>query len=254
MIKWQIGCSGFHYNDWRGIFYPEGMPKRKWFEYYCTYFNTLELNVTFYRFPQLHFLENWYNSSPPDFSFSVKAPRLITHYKRFNETERMLGDFYRTSKEGLKEKLGCILIQLPSGLVYTEQNLDRIVQQLDGSCRNVLEFRHESWWNRKVYERLKSANISFCGHSYPELPDKAIINSPTVYYRFHGLPKLYYSQYKRSQIEEVKAAIESSRQVKSAYIYFNNTATIAALRNAIYLKSLADPGKKKAIPKLRAGL
>ncbi len=79
MLKWWIGCSGFHYADWKKIFYPDDLPKRKWFEYYCQHFNTLGLNVTFYRFPQLKSLQNWYDKSPTKFSFSVKAPRLITH-------------------------------------------------------------------------------------------------------------------------------------------------------------------------------
>ena len=78
-----IGCSGYHYRHWRGRFHSEKMPVRLWFDYYSQHFGTLELNVTFYRFPQLSFLENWYRHSPPDFRFAVKAPQLITHYKQF---------------------------------------------------------------------------------------------------------------------------------------------------------------------------
>src|SRR6266480_2729660 len=158
-IDWRIGCSGFHYDDWKGIFYPEGLPKKKWFEYYCRHFNTIELNVTFYRFPQLKFLQAWYENSPAGFIFSVKVPRLITHYKMFRETERMLNDFYSTCKEGLRDKLGCILFQLPSRLEYSEEKLNEIILQLDKSLDNVIEFRHPGWWKKKVYSELARHKI-----------------------------------------------------------------------------------------------
>jgi uncharacterized protein YecE (DUF72 family) len=75
-----IGCSGFYNKDWKEVFYPNGLPQSKWFEFYCTQFNTLELNTTFYRFPTIEMLKKWYDTSPADFKFSVTAPRLITHY------------------------------------------------------------------------------------------------------------------------------------------------------------------------------
>src|SRR5687768_4735302 len=106
MIETWIGCSGFHYQEWKEVFYPKGLPQRKWFDYYSQQFNTLELNTTFYRFPQLRILQNWYNVSPEIYRFSVKAPRLITHYKQFKDSKRMLSDFYGTSLEGLRDKLG----------------------------------------------------------------------------------------------------------------------------------------------------
>ena len=95
-MKWHIGCSGFLYRDWKNIFYPEKLPQRKWFEYYATQFDTLELNVTFYKFPQLSSLQKWYNDSPPEFLFSLKVPRLITHYKQLKDCESLLDDFYGT--------------------------------------------------------------------------------------------------------------------------------------------------------------
>lgn len=69
-----IGCSSFYNSYWKGVFYPEDLPKKEWFAYYCKHFNTYELNATFYRFPTLKSLQNWYDKSPQDFLFSVKAP------------------------------------------------------------------------------------------------------------------------------------------------------------------------------------
>ncbi len=80
MIEWHIGCSGFSYKDWKEVFYPKGIPQRKWFEYYGEHFKTLELNVTFYRFPQVSMLKSWYERSPPDFSFFCKS---ATHHHSF---------------------------------------------------------------------------------------------------------------------------------------------------------------------------
>lgn len=239
-IDWRIGCSGFHYNDWKEIFYPASLPKRKWFEFYCEHFNTLELNTTFYRFPQLKFLQAWYNTSPSGFLFSVKVPRLITHYKQFNDTGRMLNDFYECCKMGLSNKLGCVLFQLPARMEYDESKLESILGQMNSSFINVIEFRHPSWWKKKVYSRLKRNGVVFCSHSYPSLPDDVILNNDVVYYRFHGLPVLYYSQYKRKFLEDITCKINNSPKQKQAFLYFNNTATIAALRNARYVQRLVN--------------
>ena len=237
-MEWRIGCSGFHYDDWKEIFYPKGLPKKKWFEYYCQHFTTLELNTTFYRFPQVRFLENWYQISPGDFRFSAKVPRLITHYKQFNDTQRMLNDFYHSCKTGLAEKLGCVLFQLPARLEYSEKKLHEIIEQLDGTFTNVIEFRHNSWWKKKVFSILKKNNIVFCGHSYPKLREEVVINSGVVYYRFHGIPNLYYSQYKRKFLDGVISSVQCAKKIETAFLYFNNTATIAALRNARYVQKI----------------
>ena len=124
-MQYHIGCSGFYNKDWKNDFYPNGLAQRKWFEYYCTQFNSLELNTTFYRFPRVEFLQKWYDKSPSDFKFSVKAPRLITHFKQLKDCERLLDDFYSTIREGLKEKLGTVLFQLPAKIIYSEELLLR---------------------------------------------------------------------------------------------------------------------------------
>lgn len=236
--NWYIGCSGFHYKDWKEFFYPQGLPQRLWFDYYAERFNTLELNVTFYRFPQLKFLQNWYDKAPRDFVFSAKVPRLITHYRQCRECHSLIGDFYGTLREGLKEKLGCVLFQLPPQLQYSEEALERILTHVDPSFTNALEFRHSSWWNKSVYDILTKNNIVFCSHSYPNLPDDAIINIPAAYYRFHGVPKLYYSQYEDEFVQSIAQKLLESSTLETAYVYFNNTATQAALNNAGYLKKL----------------
>jgi uncharacterized protein YecE (DUF72 family) len=243
-MQCHIGCSGFYNKDWKKVFYPEKLPQSKWFEYYCTRFNTLELNTTFYRFPTIQLLQKWYDKSPAGFKFSVKAPRLITHYKQFNETKGLLNDFYSAIRDGLKEKLGPVLFQLPAKIIYNEKFLQQIVQNIDISLNNVVEFRDVSWWNNVVFETLSTNNTSFCGVSHPKLPDEIIVNTHLVYYRFHGIPKLYFSQYSRERIEQFSEEMIKKAEGKTAYIFFNNTATMAAINNAEGLKDLLKDQQK----------
>ena len=231
-MNWHIGCSGFHYKHWKVKFYPEGLPQTKWFDFYCKHFSTLELNVTFYRFPQLSFLETWYKKSPSDFRFSVKAPRAITHYKKFNDTNALISSFYETINNGLKEKLGPVLFQMPPQFNYTEERLERIINSLDNSFINVLEPRHVSWWRDDVYNELGKHNISFCGMSHPLLPDDVIQNTSQIYYRFHGVPLLYTSSYADDFLKKITNAIKSNPSTKEAWIYFNNDSQVAAIENA----------------------
>lgn len=235
-IKWQIGCSGFHYKEWRGIFYPESLPQKDWFNFYTQQFHTIELNVTFYRFPVIRSLENWYNISPPEFKFAVKVPRLITHYKKLNDCKRLIDDFYRLITLGLKEKLGPVLFQLPPRYNYTKDRLDLIVNSVYKNYINVIEFRDASWWKPAVFKRFKKEKIIFCGIDYPGLPNQAVVTNKTAYYRFHGNPRLYYSAYKRNELKKVADTILADKKIDQVYIFFNNTATIAAIKNAEWIR------------------
>ena len=238
MKKWWIGCSGFYYKSWREAFYPKGLPQRKWFEFYCESFNTVELNVTFYRFPRVEDLQGWYRRSPEDFRFTVKAPRLITHYTKFNNVAREIQEFYTSISKGLMNKLGSVLFQLHPRIEYSETNLERILKTLDNSFVNVIEFRHASWWRKDVIDALKNNNVTFCSISYPGLPDGVYKTAPTVYYRFHGVPKLYLSSYRDEQLKQIANDIKRKRQVQDVYIYFNNDIEVAAVRNARSLGKL----------------
>ena len=242
MVNWHIGCSGFYYDDWREFFYPEDMPKSRWFEYYTRHFDTLELNVTFYRFPKPETFEGWYRKSPDDFKFSVKAPRLVTHYKQFNDTATMMAGYYETIADGLKEKLGCILFQLPPRTTYSEEKLEKILDTIDTQYTNVLEFRHESWWNSAVINTLSKHKIIFCGMSHPKLPDDIIQNGPVMYYRYHGVPELYKSKYAFSEIKKMVDTVNANKTVKQAFIYFNNDIGASAIVNGKEMMEYA--GKK----------
>lgn len=239
--KWYIGCSGFYYKEWKEVFYPKGLPQKSWFEYYCRHFNTLEINNTFYRFPQLKNLEGWNKRSPDDFIFSVKVPGTVTHYKQFRETEEVLQDFYAVVKEGFGKKLGPVLFQLPPKLSFSEEKLEAMLLQVNDAFLNVIEFRHESWWRQEVIDRLAEKKIVFCGVSFPgNKHDEVIQNNVVSYYRFHGTPKLFYSSYDEVFLERVYSQIQQNDAIKTAYVYFNNTASAAALDNARFVQNLSD--------------
>lgn len=247
MVKWWIGCSGFYYKHWKELFYPAGLAQNKWFAFYCEYFKTLELNVTFYCFPQLSFLQGWYKKSPADFVFAVKAPRAITHYKKFNDTEKLLDDFYGTIRDGLQKKLGCVLFQLPPRFDYSDERLRNIIDSPGPSFDNVLEFRHNSWWNQEVYNELSKKKISFCGMSHPDLPDEIVQNTSVLYYRMHGVPELYKSPYKVFTLKNFIKKVEDSSQTKKAFIYFNNDIDGSAIKNAKEMNEIVVRKNKSLI-------
>src|ERR1700761_2596837 len=101
MAEWKIGCSGFHYKEWKELFYPKGLPTTKWLAFYAERFNTLESNFTFYSMPTEASLLKWYQQTSASFTFSVKAPRVITHYKKFAAVEQELSSFYAIVQNGL---------------------------------------------------------------------------------------------------------------------------------------------------------
>ena len=230
------GCSGFSYKEWKGLFYPKGLSPSKWFEYYCTRFDTVELNVTFYRTPALSTLQGWYKRSPADFRFVAKAPKVVTHYMQFRKTAVQQYDFSHLVEQGLEDKLAAILYQLPASIVFSQEALDRILENMTPGITNVVEFRHASWWKEEVYQALAGAGVIFCSCSYPGLPDMVIPGPQTVYYRFHGVPKLYYSSYDEAFLQRIVEQIGHHK----ALLYFNNTAEGHAIQNAVRMKELAD--------------
>ncbi|MFD2581125.1 DUF72 domain-containing protein [Pedobacter vanadiisoli] len=236
-MKWRIGCSGFYYRDWKEVFYPKGVAQKDWFKYYCRHFNTIEINSTFYKMPTQKSFNKWYDESPDDFLFTIKAPRLISHYKQLNDCKQLISDFYEAIQLGLKEKLGCVLFQFPPKFDYNEQRLKLLINQLNPGLKNTVEFRHLSWFNEEIHKELAKNKITFSGESYPsELPDTVIQNTGTVYYRFHGKPVLYKSEYDISVLKDFKNQIKDN--ASEVFVYFNNTWGVAALHNAKQLQGL----------------
>lgn len=229
---WRVGCSGFSYKEWKGIFYPADLPQKQWFSFYCCQFNCIEINASFYKTPSLASLQNWYQQSPTDFLFSFKIPRQITHYQQFTDTKPQVEAFYELLREGIQEKLGAILFQCPPSFSYTPERLDALLNQVDEQFPNVIEFRHKSWWQPTIWQTLAQKNITFCGVDFPgDIPQTAIVNTDTAYYRFHGRPVLFKSLYDEQTISTVFNDLKSPN-LKRRFVFFNNTWGQSALINA----------------------
>ena len=159
-LHYRIGTSGWHYADWRRIFYPVKLAKSEWLEFYARHFDTVELNNSFYRLPSEAALANWHDSSPPDFTFAVKVSRFITHIKRLKNIEEPLENFVTRAKI-LGEKLGPLLYQLPPNMHRNDELLESFMATLPQGMRHVFEFRHHSWLEEKVFEILHKYNMGF---------------------------------------------------------------------------------------------
>ncbi|KIO51875.1 DUF72 domain-containing protein [Flavobacterium hibernum] len=231
-----VGCSSFNNKLWKGVFYPDNLSSSRWFEFYCQRFSTYEFNGSFYRFPTVKVFGNWYKKTPENFIFSVKAPKEITHIKKFVDCEDRILEFYKVCEMGLKEKLGCVLFQFPPSYQFNSEKLSQIINNLELKFKNVIEFRHESWWNQEVWDAFLDNNITFCSVSHPQLPQTIFKDFPLIYIRLHGVSTMFYSSYSPEELLYIKNVIN----LKSGFIYFNNTASEAGILNALALKGMLE--------------
>lgn len=226
-----VGCSGWYYWHWRGIFYPHEIPGSKWFEHYASEFRTVELNAPFYSWPTVANVATWLRQAGRKrFWYTVKVCELITHVKRFKGTKRLVEDFGYIA-DLLGKRMGCFLFQLPPSFRYTPSRLRGIVEQLDPLRRNVVEFRHRSWWNQDVYAAFRERGIIFCSCSGPRLPDELVKTADDIYLRFHGLKKWYRHDYSREELAVWAERIRRSG-AKRVWAYFNNDRNAFAIKNA----------------------
>lgn len=235
--KYFLGCSGWYYTDWKGRFYPEKLGKSKWLEFYSKQFNTVEINSTFYRFPSEKTVEGWYHKTPENFKFTLKANQVITHRRRFKNTQNTLNRFYNLAKI-LNEKLGCILFQLPPQKSKDVDFLKNAVQQFDHSQNNIVEFRHASWFDSEVYDLLNEEGVGFCSVSSHDLPDDLITAASIVYVRFHGKGTLKYQYtYSAEELNEWADKLKESCS-KHVFCYFNNDYNANAPENCKMLREM----------------
>ncbi|ACM59258.1 uncharacterized protein YecE (DUF72 family) [Caldicellulosiruptor bescii] len=241
-VKIYIGTSGFSYSHWRGIFYPEKLPTSKMFEFYAMHFRTTEINSSFYRLPQEKTVLNWFNFSQADFVFSLKAPRTITHIKRFLDVEDEWKKFEDRVKL-LKEKLGAILLQLPPSFKADEENVKRLLNFLDGkeNFRFAIEFRHKSWFVDDIYDILRSKNIAFVIADSSRYPKEKIITANFAYIRFHGPKEMFSSSYSEDQLKNFAMDIKVYSEIcEKIYVYFNNDFNGYAVENAKNLVKILE--------------
>ena len=238
MAQYFIGTSGWHYDDWRGRFYPEKLPRTKWLEFYSRHFQTVELNNSFYRLPSEAAFSNWYNSTPPGFTFAVKVSRFITHIKRLRDCQDAIDNFMSRAAT-LKDKLGPLLYQLPPGMHRNDETLEAFLNGLPPALKHVIEFRHQSWLVEEVFDILRQYNTGLCVFDMPELKCPLLATADYAYIRFHGSDSLYSSCYTDEELTQwAEKTVDLAGRLESVYIYFNNDVAGFALKNAETIKHL----------------
>ena len=232
-----VGCTGWFYWKWRGIYYPDDLPTSEWFHHYAKRLDTVEINASFYSWPTLANVKAWQRQAGKrNFVFTVKVGELITHIKRFRGTKTLIRDFGMIA-DILGERMGCFLFQLPPSHRYTKARLSAILNQLDPARRNVVEFRHFSWWNETVYAAFRESGTIFCSCSAPRLPDELVGTADDVYLRLHGPERWYRHNYSKDELSKWADRIKVS-SAKRAWIYFNNDYEARAPRNAVTMRRL----------------
>ena len=230
-----VGCSGWFYWHWRGNFYPADSPTKSWFAHYSKCFATVELNAPFYSWPKQGVVASWLRQAGRrKFVYTVKVSELITHVKRFIGTKDLVRDFGYIA-DLLGGRMGCFLFQLPPSFHYSQARLSRILAQLDPRRRNVVEFRHRSWWNDTVYEAFRKHGTIFCSCSGPRLPDDLVKTAEEIYVRFHGVTRWYRHDYSPEELAAWTEKIKASG-ARRVWAYFNNDRDCYAIKNARTLR------------------
>jgi uncharacterized protein YecE (DUF72 family) len=234
----RIGCSGWQYADWRGAFYPERCPQRRWLEHYASVFDTVELNTTFYRLPKVPAVERWVAQTPPQFCFTVKVSRFATHMKRLTtvaDSSRRLIE--RIGPLAGAARMGPWLWQLPESFRRDDDRLAGALAELPPG-RHAFEFRHESWFREPVWELLRAHGVAaVIGHDARRpLPDAPLTTDWTLI-RFHYGQRGRGGNYSAREIGEWAARVDDLRASATVFAYFNNDWNAFAPRNAVALRA-----------------
>ncbi len=239
--KYYVGCSGWHYDHWRGLYYPEGLPKSKWLQFYARQFTTVELNNSFYRLPSEKAVTTWRELAPDNFVFAVKVSRFITHIKRLRNLGSAVENFLSRARL-LGKKLGPLLYQLPPNMKRNDEVLENFLSSLPQKYQYVFEFRHESWIDDAVFDILRRYNAGLCIFDMPGFTCPLVATSDFAYIRFHGSGSLYSSCYSDEELSHwTKRIARLGQDIKVVYIYFNNDAEAFAVKNAITLEKFLAP-------------
>lgn len=244
MAKIYIGTSGWIYSHWTGKFYPPGLPSKDKLKYFSQHFKTTEINYSFYHLPRASTYQNWYNQTPKDFLFAVKASRFITHVKRLKGVKKAWQQFLENALN-LKDKLGPILFQLPPSFKADAENIKRLEDFLKLITKNhklkyVFEFRHKTWCELRIYNLLKKYNIAWVIADSPRYPKVEVITSHFVYVRMHGPSQLFNSKYNSKQLGLLAKKIKQWSKRRDVYVYFNNDFEGYAIENAKTLLNLVS--------------
>ena len=246
----RIGTSGYHYKHWVGTFYPEKTSAAKMLEYYIRYFDTVELNNSFYRLPTVAAFECWRDSVPENFVYAVKASRFITHNKKLKDPENALENLLPRA-ENLGKKLGPVLFQLPPKWRINAERLENLLEILPSEHRYAFEFRELTWLTPEINRILARHNAAFCIYELAGYHTPFDITADWTYVRLHGpAAGKYQGSYSDKRLREWARWIEQqAKRLKAIYVYFDNDQAGYAARNALTLKRMVS-GKNGRVEEL----
>jgi uncharacterized protein YecE (DUF72 family) len=215
-VRAWIGTSGYNYPEWKGSFYPEKLPAARMLSFYAASFATVEVNYTFYRVPNEKILDGWSRETPDSFRLTLKAPKRITHIAKLRDCTDLLEYFLKTAAT-LGPKLGAILFQLPPYFRKDLVVLDAFLGQLPAQLCAAFEFRHASWMDAEVFERLRSRNLALC------VADSEKFSTPVEITASYGYFRLRDEGYTPQDLRRWAQVIhDSSSACSDVFVYFKH--------------------------------
>jgi uncharacterized protein YecE (DUF72 family) len=214
-MRYLIGTSGYNYPEWRGSFYPEKFPTGKMLAYYAERFNTVEVNYTFYRMPTEKLLEGWAQGTPDGFTFTLKAPRRITHDSKLQRCEDLTASFVRIAGT-LGSKLGVLLFQLPPNFQRNDAVFEAFLDTIPRGTRAAFEFRHESWHDEAVFAALRARNLALC------IADSEKASTPVMATADYSYFRLRDEGYRPADVERWGGVISTMAGAGDAFVYFKH--------------------------------
>jgi uncharacterized protein YecE (DUF72 family) len=239
-----IGTSGWSYpkgnGAWDGVFYPARLKDGDKLAFYAQYFDTVEINNTFYRLPEKKTFAAWSARAPRGFLYAVKASRFLTHMKKLRDPEEPLDRLF-SRMQPLRTHLGPILYQLPPGWKLDRNRLEQFLQVVPDGFQHVLEFRDPSWYANDVMALLDRYGVALCLHDMRGSATGRERVGPFVYVRFHGATGHYGGSYSDSRLREwADWLLAQQRLGTDVYAYFNNDVGGHAPRNALTLRRMME--------------
>jgi uncharacterized protein YecE (DUF72 family) len=239
MARVLIGTSGWHYDSWRGPFFPKGLPLKSQLQFYASQFQTTELNGVFYRTPTPEAVKTWRELTGRDFVFAWKASKFITHWKRLSQNSVNSLELLEDRLSHLGSKVGPILFQLPPNFKADADRLRTFFKLLSDKRRYSFEFRDPSWYAPQILKLLADQNISLCLSDHHDAPAPWKRTADFVYVRGHGPGGRYKGHYPESTLKEWAKRIRSwKNRGIDVYIYFDNDQKSAAPADALKLRQM----------------
>ena len=279
----RVGISGWRYEPWRGVFYPDDLRQRDELAFASKLFNSIELNGSFYSLQRPEYYTRWRDETPDGFVFAVKGPRYITHLKRLRDIEGPMANFFASGVLALEAKLGPILWQFPPNFRYDTHTFDTFFEMLPttredaieialrhtgvvegraylaskttGALRHAIEIRHESFRNDEFLQSLRDRNFALVvadtAGKWPLMEEQTADFS---YVRLHGDEVLYTSGYGDKALEMWAKKIRAwTSHDRDAYVYFDNDIKAHAPFDAMELaKKLGVKWSLTPMPMKRA--